>query len=196
MKPTLYLFDFDGTLTHVDTLFDFLKHSFPKKYKSVYFQFIFLFILAKLKIKDSGQVKQRFLAAFLKGKSKSEIEELAIQYFQKRKNQILRKSAIDFIKKIDENADVYLVSASLDIWLQPFADYFGAKLICTKAKFTEQGIFTGKFEGKNCNYEEKKNRIISEINLKSYKEILAYGDSKGDAEMFSLATQVFFRKFN
>src|SRR5690606_10374842 len=137
-----------------------------------------------------------FRASFLKGKSKTEIEELAFKYFQKRKNQILRKSAIDFIAKIDKTADLYLVSASLDIWLKPFADYFNAKLICTKAEFTEHGIFTGSFCGRNCNNEEKKIRILEEIELNAYSEIYAFGDSKGDAEMFSLATQIFFKKFH
>src|SRR5690606_817876 len=172
-KKDLYLFDFDGTLTSVDTLFDFLKHSFPEKYKSVYFQFVFLFILVKLKFKEPGQVKQQFLASFLKGKSKTEIEELAFKYFQKRKDLILRKSAIDFISQIGKTADIYFVSASLDIWLHPFAEFFGIKLICTKAEFTEQGIFTGNFCGKNCNYEEKKIRILEEIELNAYNEIYA-----------------------
>ena len=87
-RKDLYLFDFDGTLTRVDTLFDFLKHSFPGKYKSAYFKFIFLFILVKLKLRDPGQVKQKFLVFFLEGKSKTEIEELAFKYFQKRKKPI------------------------------------------------------------------------------------------------------------
>ena len=33
MNRNLYLFDFDGTLTNKDSLFDFLKFSFPLEYK-------------------------------------------------------------------------------------------------------------------------------------------------------------------
>ena len=69
-------------------------------------------------------------------------------------------------------------------------------LICTKAKYDEQGFFTGKFASPNCNYQEKKNRIEKEIDLSLYDQIIAFGDTKGDEAMFSIATKSNFRYFN
>ena len=69
-------------------------------------------------------------------------------------------------------------------------------LICTKAKYDEQGFFTGKFASPNCNYQEKKNRIEKEIDLSLYDQIIAFGDTKGDEAMFSIATKSNFRCFN
>ncbi len=188
MKRNLYLFDFDGTITNVDTLFDFLKFSFPKSYNSVYYRFIPKFILAKLKILEKSQVKEQFISTFLKGKSRLEIKVLAFDYFENRKNQILRSSAVSYILDLNNYHDKYIVSASVDLWLQPFAEFLGTGLICTNAYFDEEDNYSGKFASLNCNYEEKKNRIEKEINLSLYDEIYAFGDSSGDKAMFSIST--------
>lgn len=194
-KKNIYLFDFDGTITSVDTLFDFLKNSFPKEYKLKYLKFIFHFILVKLKIREAETVKQRFISSFLKGKTKSEINSLSENYFNLRKKHILRSRAIEYMAQIDSQDEKYIVTASLDIWVEPFAKFLGTKLICTKAEFDSNELFTGRFSTPNCNYQEKKNRILKEIDLESYSQIFAFGDSKGDFQMFSLATKTFFKPF-
>ena len=195
MNKDLYLFDFDGTLTKVDTLFDFLKFSFAKSYHLHYMKFIPLFILAKLKIQNKSDVKQKFISCFLKGMSRSEIKDLSRDYFESRKNHILRMKGMDYIHKIGDSQDKYIVSASLDIWIEPFALYLNMGLICTRAEFNSEGIFTGKFSTPNCNYEEKKKRIKETVDLNLYNNILVFGDTKGDEAMFSLATEKFFRHF-
>lgn len=192
----LYLFDFDGTLTNVDTLFDFLKFSFPEKYNQLYFKFIPLFILAKLHLVNVEATKKKFIVAFLKGKSKSEISALSKSYFDKNSTKILRPSAVEFIQSIVDSEDVYIVSASLDIWLQPFADFLNARLICTKAAYDAPEIFSGNFLTPNCNYDEKIIRIKQEIDLNKFDEIFVFGDSKGDKAMSTLATRFHYRHFN
>ncbi|WP_068596099.1 HAD-IB family hydrolase [Vaginella massiliensis] len=196
MQRQLHLFDFDGTLTKVDTLFDFLHFSFPDSYRAVYLCFVPQFVLAKLKLKDSSKVKEAFIARFLKGYSKAEISLLAKRYFQENKDKILRPKAVDFLQAINNYHDKYIVSASTDLWLEPFAEYFGCGLICTQAAFNDNGIFTGSFATPNCNYEEKARRIQNEIDLKMYDEILAYGDTSGDKAMFELAQKQYFKSFN
>ncbi|MDX1956231.1 MAG: haloacid dehalogenase-like hydrolase, partial [Chitinophagaceae bacterium] len=54
---------------------------------------------------------------------------------------------------------------------------------------------TGKLEGKNCNGEQKVVRIKEQFNLDEYKEIFAYGDSKGDRPMLQLATHPSYKPF-
>ena len=75
MKRTLYLFDFDGTLTNKDTLFDFLKFSFSKVYFINYLLFMPLFVVSKLKIIDPGKVKEKFISQFMKGLSTHQIDK-------------------------------------------------------------------------------------------------------------------------
>ncbi|HAR74281.1 MAG TPA: HAD-IB family hydrolase [Flavobacteriaceae bacterium] len=196
MNRNLYLFDFDGTLTCKDTLFDFLKFSFPKVYFINYLIFIPLFVVSKLKIIDAGFVKEMFISKFLKGKSYVEINQLAQNYFEQNHQELIYSKADEYIKSLSNYNDKFIVSASVDFWIQPFADYYEMGLICTKAKYDEQGFFTGKFASPNCNYQEKKNRIEKEIDLSLYDQIIAFGDTKGDEAMFSIATKSNFRCFN
>lgn len=196
MNRNLYLFDFDGTLTCKDTLFDFLKFSFPKVYFFNYLIFIPLFVVSKLKIIDAGFVKEMFISKFLKGKSYVEINQLAQNYFEQNHQELIYSKADEYIKSLSNYNDKFIVSASVDFWIQPYADYYEMGLICTKAKYDEQGFFTGKFASPNCNYQEKKNRIEKEIDLSLYDQIIAFGDTKGDEAMFSIATKSNFRYFN
>ena len=89
---------------------------------------------------------------------------------------------------------LYFVSASLEIWLKPFAEFYNFKLICTKAKF-KNNLYTGKYDGVNCNHEQKVLRINQEINLKDFSEIFVFGDTQGDKGMLNLATKSHFQFF-
>lgn len=196
MNRKLYLFDFDGTLTKKDTLFDFLKFSFPENYTKNYILFIPLFVLAKLKILAAEKVKEKFISCFLKGKSYQEINQIAKKYFTQNHEILMRPKAHDFIKSVSNYHDKFIVSASLDLWLKPFADYYGMGLICTQADFDDQGFFTGKFASENCNNDQKKIRIEKEVDLTLYDEVFAYGDTSGDKAMFKIATKSYFKHFN
>lgn len=196
MNRNLYLFDFDGTLTKKDSLFDFLKFSFPSEYQKNFILFIPFFIFSKLKIMEPGKVKEKFISSFLKGKSYTEINQLANNYFQENHQSLIHPKADEYIKSVSNYNDKFIVSASLDFWLQPFADHYGMGLICTKAKFDDKGYFTGKFASANCNKLEKKKRIEKEIDLTLYDEVIAFGDTSGDKAMFEIATKSFFKHFN
>lgn len=196
MNRKLYLFDFDGTLTKKDTLFDFLKFSFSKTYQFNFLLFVPLFIASKLKIIDAGKVKEKFISKFMKGLSNNEINGLAQEYFDQNLSTLIHPKADDYIKSINNYHDKFIVSASLDFWIKPFAEYYGMGLICTRSAFDEQNIFTGEFASKNCNHQEKKNRIEQEIDLSFYDEVLAFGDTKGDDYMFSISTKSYYREFN
>lgn len=196
MKRNLYLFDFDGTLTKKDTLFDFLRFSFSKTYQQNYILFMPLFIISKLKFIDKGKVKEKFISKFMKGLSFNEIDLLAQNYFDHNFSTLIHPKGDEYIKSINNYHDKFIVSASLDFWIKPFADYYGMGLICTKADFNDKKIFTGKFASENCNKIEKKNRIEKEIDLSFYDEIIAFGDTSGDNAMFSISTKSYYREFN
>lgn len=192
----LYLFDFDGTLTYKDTMFLFLKFYDPAKFSAQFLKHIPLFILLKLKLADAEAVKKSFISSMLKGESRYQLEKKAQHFFQENYPSLFRENALDFIKNIDrETTDSYIVSASLDIWVKPFAEEFGMTLLCTQAEFKDD-IFTGKFVGKNCNKQEKVNRIKAELNGKKYDKIIAFGDTSGDKAMFRFANESHYRFFH
>ncbi|MNK56206.1 2-hydroxy-3-keto-5-methylthiopentenyl-1-phosphate phosphatase [compost metagenome] len=192
----LYLFDFDGTLTYKDTMFLFLKFYNPAKYSFQFLKHVPLFVLLKVKLASAEAVKKSFISSILKDESKYQIEKKAKLFFEENYPSLFRENALDFINNINrENTESYIVSASLDIWVKPFAEKFNMKLLSTEAEF-QNDIFTGKFVGKNCNKEEKVNRIKTELGDKKYDKIIAFGDTSGDKAMFKFANESHYRFFH
>lgn len=196
MMKKLYLFDFDGTITKKDTMFLFLNFVNPSKYRIQFLLHIPLFILLKLGLADAEKVKKSFVSSLLKGKSEKKLKASAQQFFDLHHESIMRQTAVDFIHNIDhELTDSYIVSASLDIWVQPFADYYKLTLISTKAEFVN-GYFTGDFSTPNCNGIEKVNRIKEELQGKKFDKKIAFGDTEGDRAMLNFADEGHFRFFH
>jgi HAD superfamily hydrolase (TIGR01490 family) len=196
INKELALFDFDGTISFKDSMFDFILFSFGKK--RFYLAFIvlsFSFFKFFMKIIDSKKMKRIFINYFLINLTKQKIYYLGNQYYQKRINSIIRKKAIDKINwHKSMSHDVYIVSASLDIWLYDWAKEMNIKLISTRLGFKGEK-YIGHFDTQNCNGLEKLKRIKCEIDLENYSNIYAYGDSNGDKNMFSIANQVSFKPF-
>jgi HAD superfamily hydrolase (TIGR01490 family) len=192
----LYCFDFDGTLTYKDTMFLYLKFYNSSKFRIQFVKHIPLFILLKLKLADAEKVKKSFIGSILKGQLQTKIEDKSKLFFEEYYPKILRENALDFIDNIDkENTDSLIVTASLDIWTKPFAEKLQMKLVATQAEF-KNGIFTGNFIGKNCNGEEKLERIKKEINGAKYDKIIAFGDTSGDKPMLQWANEGHYQFFH
>lgn len=192
----LYLFDFDGTLTHKDTMFLYLKFYNPQKYFWSFAKHIPLFILVKLHLLNAERVKKSFISSVLKGQKEIAIQKKSLAFFDAFFSKIMRKNALDFFEKIDRNnTDSFLVTASLGIWAKPFADHLGMKLLATEALF-EDGVFTGFFKSKNNNGKEKVKRILKEIEGLKYDKIIAFGDTSGDLPMLSFAHESHYRFFH
>ncbi|UMQ41472.1 haloacid dehalogenase-like hydrolase [Chryseobacterium sp. Y16C] len=192
----LYCFDFDGTLTYKDTMFMYLKFYNPAKYHMQFLKHVPLFILLKLRLVQTEKVKKSFIGSILKGQSQEKIEKKSKQFFEHHYPKIVRENALDFINNIDRNnTQSLLVTASLDIWAKPFADAFQMQLISTRAEF-KNGIFTGNFIGKNCNGQEKLERIKEEIDHKKYDKIIAFGDTSGDKPMLKWANEGHYQFFH
>ena len=192
----LYFFDFDGTLTYKDTMFLYLKFYNCAKFNFQFLKHIPLFILLKLKLASAEKVKKSFISSILKGQSKTKIEEKSQQFFEKYYPEIIRENAIEFIKNIDrEHTESYLVTASLDIWVKPFAEKFKMNLLATRAEFKNE-IFTGNFVGNNCNGGEKVHRIKEALQGKKFDKTIAFGDTSGDKEMLEWANESHFEFFH
>jgi phosphatidylglycerophosphatase C len=85
------------------------------------------------------------------------------------------------------------VSASLDVYVEPWAQAQGFDAILSSVLAVEDGVVTGRlFEG-NCYGVEKVRRIRSWLNDRRPEQIWAYGDSRGDREMLALADVAHYR---
>ncbi|MDQ0476403.1 HAD-IB family hydrolase [Chryseobacterium sp. MDT2-18] len=192
----LYCFDFDGTLTYKDTMFLYLKFYNASKFRRQFIKHIPLFTLLKLNLLEAEKVKKSFISSVLKGEKREEIEKKSQQFFDQYYPEIFRENALEFIENIDHSqTDCYIVSASLDIWVKPFAEKFNMNLLSTQAEFKDE-IFTGDFVGSNCNGKEKVNRIEKAISDKKYDKTIAFGDTSGDQEMMDWANEAQFKFFH
>ncbi|WP_196891534.1 HAD family hydrolase [Aureivirga marina] len=196
MKKTLAIFDFDGTLTTKDTMFEFIKftHGSTKMYvgfllRSFYVKLYFLKIISNEKLKEI------MMAYFFEGKTKEWLDTQSELFFKEKGLEMMRKEAVDkLIWHQKENHEIYIVSASISIWVKPFAEYYGVKLIATEFEF-ENSVFKGKLKTRNCYGEEKVHRLSEEVDLNSFKDIYAYGDSSGDKGILRIANHKFFKSF-
>lgn len=192
----LALFDFDGTLTREDTMFAFVK--FAKGSSQLFWSFVVLgpmLFLYKIGRYPAEKAKKRFLKFHFDGMLRTDLEELGTAFCADELPRLFQDEALEKLHfHRSKGHEVYVVTASLDIWVCPWLETQGIKGICTKAAW-QDGKFHGEFDGPNCNGPEKARRILEEIDLKQFERIYAYGDSKGDNEMFALAHRKFYRKF-
>jgi phosphatidylglycerophosphatase C len=192
-RKTLHLCDFDGTITHEDSLPRFLKFAVPVP-GLIGGGFILIFRFLALILSGNwskGAGKAALLSVFFKGRTTREMEELGNEFYRQKIPAMFRTALLAQLRTAHQNGDtVVVVSASLDVWLRPFCAKEGFGLLCTELEYLD-GRFTGQFATPNCKGAEKATRIQSAYKLSTFHKILAYGNSKGDAEMYALATKVF-----
>ena len=196
MKKGLALFDFDGTITYKDSLLEFIKFASGKTSFYLVMALFSPLIIYYVFIKKDGEIAKRLVLSFLfKGKTKTDLEKLGKDFAEHIIPSILLPKAIEEIDKHKEKGErIIVISASLEIWLKPWAESMELELICTKMEFEDQK-FSGHFASANCNGVEKVNRIKAFLNIDAYSPIYAYGNSSGDKPMLALADHGFYRHF-
>ena len=191
-EKTLVLFDFDGTLTRGDSFGRFLLFACGWKLVLVAMPRLCLRLLSLLfKGKwSNAAVKMHIWEYFFSGKTPAELDKLGCDFVEKVVDGQLQHKIIGDLRRYQSTgASVWIVSASLDVWLRPFAEREGVGLLCTEVEFAA-GRATGRFSSPNCKGEEKARRIRAAIDLSVFEHITAYGNSGGDAAMFALAHEV------
>lgn len=191
---TLALFDFDGTITTKDTFLEFIKY-----YKGVFNFYLGFFLLSPLAILyflgiiPNWKFKVIVLKYFFKDEDASLFDSKCEDFCKEIVPNLIRPEALKEIANQKKIGDLYIVSASAD-WIKPWCKTQNIPCICTVLERDHHKI-TGDLDGKNCYGVEKTTRIKKEVNLSDYTEIIAYGDSAGDKEMFEIATHFHYKPF-
>lgn len=187
----VHLFDFDGTITRSDSMLSFVRY-YTGTIKFYLSAPALLIILLLMKIKGASvrDMKERLLLYYMGNAPKDVLTRKAEEHFLKVKDKLLRPSAKRWIEELRQRKiEVCIITASLDVWIQPFAEYLDAQYIATRAEYDEKGKFIGIF-GENCNREEKVNRILEYYDWDSFSgKKVAYGNSKGDECLYAFADE-------
>lgn len=197
MSEKLALFDFDGTLTHKDSLLDFIQFAVGKPRTLIGgIKLLPTFLYYALGMISNNKAKERVFRHFFSGFSYIEMQALGERYAFERLPKILRKVGLEKLKwHINKNHRVIIVSASAELWLAPWTNLLRIELIATQLEVIDHTV-TGRYQGKNCHGEEKVSRIKAVCKLEEYDEIFAYGDTNSDKAMLALANKAFYKAFH
>jgi phosphatidylglycerophosphatase C len=192
-------FDFDGTLTHRDTLFPFLRFVSGTPDYAAKFCMITptLCRLAVTNI-DNQTAKEIVLRRFLSGRLHGELVELGEQFSDRIVPRLLRREAMNRLRWHQERGHYcLLLSASLDIYLEHWAhqQQFD-NIACSILDVGRNGLVTGALKGRNCYGAEKVRRLHALIGPDKISELYAYGDNNGDQEVLAIANHAYYRKFS
>lgn len=191
----LALFDFDGTITTCDTFTPFMKFSIPKLrfYSGIVVLFPYL-ILYSLNLISASSMRQKVVYMGLKNLPKSYLDKMGKNFCNNFLAHQIREVALEKINHhLSVGDKVIVVSASLDTYLKPWCERMGVDLICTCLETNDKGVLTGRYFQGDCSGIEKANRIKNRVDLDSYQKIYAYGDTKEDLEMLSLAHEKYYQ---
>ncbi len=194
MKQKVLFFDFDGTITTHDTLIEFIRYSCGLvRFIIGFLLYSPMLVLMKLRLYPNWKAKQLMFSHFFGGMKIDKFDDLC-RNFASECRYLLRPEAIKEIETaMTENIKVFVVSASIDNWVQPFFDF--VKVLGTKIE-VKDGVVTGRFISSNCYGREKVRRIEQMLTQpRSHYYIVAYGDSRGDKEMLEYADEAHFRPF-
>ncbi|HEY0656340.1 MAG TPA: HAD-IB family hydrolase [Chryseosolibacter sp.] len=196
MKKRLVLFDFDGTITTRDTFIEFLIfYTGLTRFlagMAIMSPYLALF---KLGLIPNWKAKQRVIRFFLAGETVERLRTKCDEFSEKILPSLIRPGALETINNYKtEKSTVAVVSASAEDWVEPWCRKQGMLCIATQLEI-ENGKVTGNLCGPNCYGPEKVKRIEKHFNLREFDEIVAYGDSAGDKEMFEIAHQSHYKPF-
>jgi len=193
----LALFDFDGTITNKDSLFQFVKFAVGKPTFYVGLCYLSPLLIAyKLKLISNQKTKEKFLNYYFKHWKETQFKKVAQDYSASQIDSIIRLDALKRIKWHQQQGDtVVLVSASIECWLEAWCHTQSINLIATRLAFKNNQLCLY-FATKNCFGIEKVKRIKEQYDLSQFDHIYAYGDSSGDKQMLELADKAYYQIFN
>ena len=190
-------FDFDGTYTLHDSLPQFLKKSFGKwNYLWGLLLCLPWIVLFKLRLLRGGQAKERLIGHFVKGMPQERFRELGKQ-FKQTQPTLTRPEAERAMQEALKGGDqVLVVTASIIDWVKPWFEGKDVTVLGTELEVDDDGLLTGRFATPNCNGAEKWRRIVEAVPDVEQRELVAYGDSRGDQVMLSHADKAYFCDFD
>lgn len=188
------LFDFDGTITLTDSYTPFIFKAIPKDRLKKGKIWLAPYILGyKLKIIRGSVLRSKIFKLGFSDLDASDLKRQGLEYSQNHLPKLIRPEAMQRIQwHLAQGDKIVVVSASMDVYLQPWCKLYGLDLLCSELE-EKHGKVTGIYKNGDCSREVKKQRILDNYDLDKYASIYVYGDSIEDKEMLSLGTHQFYR---
>lgn len=196
MKPSIAFFDFDGTITTKDTLFEIIRYH--KGNTALYAGMALLspaLVAFRFKLISTQRMKEMVFRFFFGGMHVADFRDKCADFCAERLPELVKENALQAIRQhLAQGHQVAVVTASAEDWVEPWCDTLGVVCIGTRLE-VRNALITGKIHGLNCNGPEKVERIKQAFDLNGYDDIYAYGDTIGDKPMLAIAKYGYFQKF-
>ena len=188
------VFDFDGTMVPGDSLIPFTWRAAGPV----------AFVLAALRrgpriilatafgIGSRDTAKEAFLRSALRGRSLAAVRKQAEAFAADLEERIDPSSLRRLEWHRDQGHELVLVSASLDVYLEPLGRRLGFDAVLASRLAVDESadLVTGGLDGPNVRAHEKVARLRRWLGGDPC-ELWAYGDSAGDRELLALADHGF-----
>jgi HAD superfamily hydrolase (TIGR01490 family) len=183
-------FDFDGTLSRKDSLGPFLELVCGRAqlYRELARRAPVLAGVA-VGLGDRDAEKARLVGRLLAGRPIDAIRASGAEYARGlTESDALRPEMLERVAwHRAEGHEIVIVSASLDVYLEPLAPMLGVDAaLCTRLGVGADGRLDGRLDGGNVRGPEKLRRVREWLG-DGDAELWAYGDSAGDRELLAAA---------
>ena len=189
-KRNIAAFDFDGTLTCKDSLFQFIRFScgyWALLWGLIIFSPLMMCTIFGFYPRDKA--KERFLSHFFKGMLYEDFQRLGVE-FCNIINSFVNKSTVKLMQQHLAHGDaVYVITASIEEWVRPWCEHQGVFCVLATRMEVKKGRLTGRFATPNCRGEEKVRRFLEKEPQRMDYYLYAYGDSRGDRQLLDFSNE-------
>ncbi|MDL5364509.1 HAD family hydrolase [Xanthomonas sp. NCPPB 2654] len=184
---SLALFDFDHTVTIADSYARFLRRvATPQQLARAKWSVGPWLASYRLGLVSAQAIRRRVTRVVFAGRAADEIAAQADAYARQVLPTLLRPEMMQRIAwHRTQGHRIALVSASLDLYLQPWCAEHGLDLICNRLE-ARDGRLTGRYADGDCG-PHKARLIRARYDVGAYPRVYAYGDSREDRPMLALA---------
>lgn len=196
IKNKLFIFDFCETLVSfqtADAFVDYVREHSGRASAKVYFGlYQLLKCLKVIRVLTwffpESSINKRFYLYQIKGISYSELDNLAMHYYNERIKPNLIESVVQRLQdKICNGETVWIASGGYEIYLKYFMQEYNVKMLLSTKLSMKGMVATGAIHGQDCLYGNKLEQIKNELMERDDYYIEAYSDSWTDLPMLLFA---------
>jgi len=196
-RTAIAAFDFDGTITRRDSTIAFCAAMVrPARLASGLLLRAPGLVGLGLGLVPRERAKEALLGAFFHGVEERELRRRAAVWALRELPRLVQPAALARIQWHQSRGHrVVLASASLELFLEPWARAVGILDVLATRLEVRDGRLTGRLDGGNCYGQVKVDRLRDLLGDLACVELYAYGDSRGDREMLAAAQHPVYRPF-
>ena len=185
-------FDFDGTMVPGDSLIPFVWRSSGRArfLRAALRHGPRILAATGLGVGSRDAAKEAFLRSTLRGRPLTDVRKDAEAFAAELEERIHPASLARLAWHRAQGHELVLVSASLELYLEPLARKLGFDAVLASRLVVDDDVLTGDLDGPNVRAHEKVVRLLRWLGGDRC-ELWAYGDSAGDRELLALADHGF-----